>query len=344
MEQNIGSVILELRKKQGITQEQLAELVGVSTPAVSKWETGSSCPDVALLSPIARALDTDVNTLLSFSAVLSLEELPAVVKEIQTLAERDGSAAMEKILELTRRYPSDTQLRFQLSSLAMGFPPLYCWPPEVKEAAWDYAEQGFASVRQNGDRKLWPTVTFMLAGLLLNRDKLDQAETLLDSLPVMPLSSQMLYAALYQRRGQPEKAWAQARMQLLAGGQSVLQALSLLAASDAPDAPRALEAYGTVAQAMGYPPCLLNLQLAAHDLESGDPESALDRLQEVARELREEVQYSHPLWSAAPQPSASYYPTLGRMLQNELMADPKFQSLREDPRFEELLRQLVPET
>ena len=67
MEPSIGSVICDLRKQRGMTQEQLAEMVGVSTPAVSKWETSASCPDVALLAPIARALDTDVNTLLSFT-------------------------------------------------------------------------------------------------------------------------------------------------------------------------------------------------------------------------------------------------------------------------------------
>ena len=39
---NIGTVILDLRKQQGMTQEQLAEAVGVSPPAVSKWETGVS--------------------------------------------------------------------------------------------------------------------------------------------------------------------------------------------------------------------------------------------------------------------------------------------------------------
>ena len=65
----------------------------------------------------------------------------------------------------------------------------------------------------------------MLAGLLLNRDKLAQAEALADSLPVMPLAPQTLYAALYQKQNQPEKAWEQARMQLMNGSQAVLQAL-----------------------------------------------------------------------------------------------------------------------
>lgn len=42
MELPIGKIILKLRKKNGATQEQLANAVGVSVPAVSKWETGVS--------------------------------------------------------------------------------------------------------------------------------------------------------------------------------------------------------------------------------------------------------------------------------------------------------------
>jgi transcriptional regulator with XRE-family HTH domain len=63
---SIGTTILRLRKGKGITQEQLAGMIGVSAGAVSKWETGNSTPDIALLAPLTRALDTSLNELLSF--------------------------------------------------------------------------------------------------------------------------------------------------------------------------------------------------------------------------------------------------------------------------------------
>ena len=46
-------VIQEQRKLLGLTQEQVADYLGVSTPAVSKWEKGITSPDIGLLPPLS---------------------------------------------------------------------------------------------------------------------------------------------------------------------------------------------------------------------------------------------------------------------------------------------------
>ena len=51
---DIGNKILFLRKNKGVTQEQLAQTLGVSNQAVSKWESGQCFPDIQLLPDIAR--------------------------------------------------------------------------------------------------------------------------------------------------------------------------------------------------------------------------------------------------------------------------------------------------
>ena len=61
---NIGNNISALRKKKGITQEELANELGVSAQAVSKWENNSSCPDVSLLTEIADYFGVSVDSLL----------------------------------------------------------------------------------------------------------------------------------------------------------------------------------------------------------------------------------------------------------------------------------------
>ncbi len=50
---SIGSVIRKYRKEAGMTQEEMANRLGVTTPAVNKWENGNSNPDIELLAPIA---------------------------------------------------------------------------------------------------------------------------------------------------------------------------------------------------------------------------------------------------------------------------------------------------
>ena len=52
----INQIIRKKRKELSLTQEQLAEFLGVSAPAVNKWEKGSTYPDVTLLPALARLL------------------------------------------------------------------------------------------------------------------------------------------------------------------------------------------------------------------------------------------------------------------------------------------------
>ena len=74
-QKTLGAKIAALRKIRNMTQEQLAAQLGISAPAVSKWETGSSYPDITLLAPLARALGTNLDTLLQFEQTLSDQEV-----------------------------------------------------------------------------------------------------------------------------------------------------------------------------------------------------------------------------------------------------------------------------
>ena len=60
-----GSLIRALRTEAGLTQRELARTLGVTEQAVSKWERGAGCPDVSLLSALARALGVSAECLLS---------------------------------------------------------------------------------------------------------------------------------------------------------------------------------------------------------------------------------------------------------------------------------------
>lgn len=69
MNTHIGVFIAQKRKSLGYTQQKLADSLGVSYQAVSKWENGSTLPDVALLPQIAGILQTSLDALLGYPAV-----------------------------------------------------------------------------------------------------------------------------------------------------------------------------------------------------------------------------------------------------------------------------------
>jgi len=66
-----GSTIKCLREKKGLTQADLADLLGVSSKAVSKWETAKGLPDITLIEPLANALSVSVMELMTGNAVVN---------------------------------------------------------------------------------------------------------------------------------------------------------------------------------------------------------------------------------------------------------------------------------
>ena len=60
----LGRRIAKARRDIGLTQKDLADKVGVTAQAVSKWERGSACPDISILDEIAYALGVSVSELL----------------------------------------------------------------------------------------------------------------------------------------------------------------------------------------------------------------------------------------------------------------------------------------
>lgn len=107
---NIGIKIKELRKKRGITQEQLAQSMGVSFQAVSKWENGVALPDITLVTVLASYFGVSTDELLDFS----LRELEKKVKEICDKAyefrESDPAKCREILEAGLKLYPENDVL------------------------------------------------------------------------------------------------------------------------------------------------------------------------------------------------------------------------------------------
>ena len=63
-QEKIGKFIAECRKEKKLTQEQLAEKLGVSNRSISRWENGKTMPDISLFEPLCEELNISINELL----------------------------------------------------------------------------------------------------------------------------------------------------------------------------------------------------------------------------------------------------------------------------------------
>ena len=99
---NVGNQILLLRKRNGFTQEELAEKLEISAQAISKWENGHTLPETAMLPLLAKLLNTSIDSIL----------MPVIVKEGEVISFgkhqwrvliTDGNSALiitERVIEL----------------------------------------------------------------------------------------------------------------------------------------------------------------------------------------------------------------------------------------------------
>lgn len=92
--QTFGSMIAELRKKQGMTQAELAEKLGITDKAVSKWERDLSFPDVNTIPKLAEIFNVTVDELMQVKTDTKDDTTNKNISEVVTLALKGVSLAM----------------------------------------------------------------------------------------------------------------------------------------------------------------------------------------------------------------------------------------------------------
>ena len=252
---NIGVHIAALRKAKGLTQEQLAARIGVSAPAVSKWETGNSYPDITLLCPLARALGTHVDTLLQFEETLSDQQVNEQINAILQTAMHQNCAAAEAQLEtLLHRYPNCTTLQF---NAAVAYDTFLMLNPAGQEQWRSRKQTLLEEVRASGSGAYWQIATIQLATMAIAEGDLEQGGALLRELPERPGDPSAIWALYYLKKGQPEEALKLTQKQLYKLANQMVSCLTTLMNPELSPQPRQLlklcQAYQTLAQIFGLP-------------------------------------------------------------------------------------------
>ncbi|MBP3378982.1 MAG: helix-turn-helix transcriptional regulator [Clostridia bacterium] len=112
----IGKRIKELRHKNGVTQDKLAEYLGVTYQAVSKWERDVTSPDVTMLVPIATFFGIDLNELFDFDGTREQTDVEAYIRESNSYPGEDN---LRNVLAVWRRAAAKYPRNFTcLSKLA----------------------------------------------------------------------------------------------------------------------------------------------------------------------------------------------------------------------------------
>lgn len=132
----IGAFICERRRAKGWTQNQLAQKLGITDKAISKWETGKSMPDLSLFMPLCTLLDISLNELFAGECI-SDEKIKEKTDEVlmdvitnwlghdQCQAEESDTIS-ESILEVqnvSRIYKTDTHTVFAVNNVSFQIPP-----------------------------------------------------------------------------------------------------------------------------------------------------------------------------------------------------------------------------
>lgn len=226
----IGHRIRENRRARGLTQEDVAAALGVSAPAVSKWEGDLTFPDITLLPQLARLLGTDLNHLLGFQEEPSREEVGAYLNR---LAEMKVEEAFALAREWVGEYPNSGLLALNTAAVLEGLLALQGRESQEKRAwiaslYWRAADSQEETVAQQAK--------VMLFSRCLKEGDYDQAEGLLAGLPGrLPYQREQLEADLALARGDWHQAGERLEGQLLwqvAQLQTTLLALMDLAAKE----------------------------------------------------------------------------------------------------------------
>ncbi len=146
MSVDLAKIITSLRKEKGFTQEKLSEMLGVSTAAVSKWETGNSYPDIFLLPKIAEIMNVSVDYLLGYDSSVS-KNVDKIISSAEASNKSGNPDEAISILKMALvHYPNNDRLTFELAYYT--FMSSWRKKPGLREEALKSAEKGFIQTIQ----------------------------------------------------------------------------------------------------------------------------------------------------------------------------------------------------
>lgn len=115
----LGENIKKMRKTKNITQEVLAEYLGVTFQSVSNWERGESYPDITMLPDIARFFNTTIDDLMGMNENIKQQKIDEYLRLYDKLKTKDTSFIFEKYCQAVKEFPTDYRILVRYMELLM---------------------------------------------------------------------------------------------------------------------------------------------------------------------------------------------------------------------------------
>ena len=200
----IGQTIRQYRKQKDLTQEEMANRLGVTAPAVNKWENGNSMPDITLLAPIARLLGISLDTLLSFREDLTQEEIQDIVYTVNSmLREKPFEEAFAWAKEKIEQYPNCEALSLEMAVL-LNAELLKKGNAEGYEST---IHKWFTGALRSEHEQIRTMAVDGLFSSYLSKRQYDKAEESLKYLSDQNPEKKRRQALIYSRTGRKEEAY-----------------------------------------------------------------------------------------------------------------------------------------
>jgi len=333
---NICDTIRKYRKELGMTQEYMANQLGVSAPAVNKWENGISYPDISILAPLARLLKIDVNELLSFQEELTEQEIALFIKQLSENITSNGiEKSFQETIDLIKQYPNCNKLILWSAQILNGYLVMKLQNVQDTNKYENQIIKWYEKVAFCEDVELAKSAQMSLAQSYMKDKKYEEAQKLLDKIPPIGFDKRIAQVQLYTEQENFDDAFKELESMLYQSSNgllsNVLQIISLLCKQKQYDtALKYADLVNHVASLFDLGDYAGSSSYFAIYAEMGNKKLAIDALEkmmngyETIRKPRNSELYKHMKFN-----------------EDEFDHDPSFDFIRNEPRYKQLYKKIM---
>lgn len=206
---NIAKVLVNLRKEKGITQDELANYIGVSKASVSKWETEQSYPDITFLPLLASYFNISIDDLIDYKPQMTKEDIRKLYRSLSVdFTSKPFDSVMEDCRKIIKKHYSCFPLLLQMGILMINHVELLKEPQKSASLIEETRALFIRVKEESGDVSMTKQALFMEALCSLAAGDPNASLELLDGTIAPAMPSESILASAYQMTGRTKEAKA----------------------------------------------------------------------------------------------------------------------------------------